>query len=57
MQVSTPTKVIAFITNLGAVVRIIDHLKLKFVADRPPPSRVVYQELWMAAKTPAQYFS
>jgi hypothetical protein len=32
-------KVIAFITNFGAGDRIIDHLKLTFVADRPPPPR------------------
>ena len=30
-------KVVAFITEYAVVDRIIDHLKLGFVADRPPP--------------------
>jgi hypothetical protein len=33
-------KVVAFITDYAAVDRIIDHLKLQFVAEKPPPSRV-----------------
>jgi len=33
-------KVVAFITEVGVVDRIIDHLKLGFVAAKPPPSRV-----------------
>ncbi|MCX6575412.1 MAG: transposase, partial [Candidatus Aminicenantes bacterium] len=33
-------KVVAFITNYPAVDRIIDHLKLTFVAEKPPPSHV-----------------
>jgi hypothetical protein len=37
--------------------RIIDHLKLMFVADKPPPSQLVYQELLMAAETSGEYFS
>jgi len=40
-----------------AVDWIIDHLKLTFVADRPPPPRVAYQELLMAAEIGAEYFS
>jgi hypothetical protein len=31
-------KVVAFITDYPAVDRIIDHLKLTFVAEKPPPS-------------------
>jgi uncharacterized protein (UPF0212 family) len=50
-------KVIAFITNFGAVDRIIDHLKLTFMAERPHPPRVAYQEVFMAAETSAEYFS
>jgi len=50
-------KVIAFLTDYAVVDRIINHLKLTFVAERPPPPRVVYQELLMAAETPAEYFS
>jgi hypothetical protein len=37
--------------------RIIDHLKLTFVAERPPPPRVAYQELLMAAEAGSEYFS
>jgi hypothetical protein len=33
-------KIIAFITQFRAVDRIIDHLKLRFVAIKPPPSHV-----------------
>jgi hypothetical protein len=29
--------------------RIINHLKLAFIADKPPPPRIVYQEVLMAA--------
>jgi len=29
--------------------KIIDHLKLTFVADKPPPSNVAFQEYLMAA--------
>jgi hypothetical protein len=34
-------KVIAFIMDYAAVDRIIDHLKLRFVAEKPPPLRVL----------------
>ncbi|MBP1766283.1 MAG: hypothetical protein H6P98_398 [Candidatus Aminicenantes bacterium] len=37
--------------------RIINHLKLTFVADRPPPPHLVYQEVLMAAETGGEYFS
>jgi hypothetical protein len=36
---------------------IINHLKLTFIASKPPPPQVVYQELLMAAETSAEYFS
>lgn len=36
-------KVVAFITDYGAVDRIIDHLKLTFVAAKPPPCHVFEQ--------------
>ena len=32
-------KVVAFITDYRAVDRIIDHLKLRLVAEKPPPSQ------------------
>jgi hypothetical protein len=51
-------KVIAFLTDYSVVDRIINHLKLTFVAERhPPPPRVAYQEVFMAAETSAKYFS
>jgi hypothetical protein len=42
------TKVIAFITDFPVEDRIINHLKLTFVAEMPPPPRIVYQEVLMA---------
>jgi len=50
-------KVIAFLTDYAVVDRIINHLKLTFVAERPPPPHLVYQEFLMAAETPAECFS
>jgi hypothetical protein len=49
-------KVIAFITDYSVVDRIISHLKLTFVASKPPPPRIASQELLMAAETSAEYF-
>ena len=43
-------KVIAFITNYPVVDKIISHLKLTFVADKPPPAHLVYQDVLMAAE-------
>jgi len=42
---------------LSVVDRIIGHLKLTFVAERPPPPPVALQELLMVADPPAEYFS
>jgi len=50
-------KVIAFLTDYAVVDRIINHLKLSFVADRPPPLQASYQQILMAAEAPAEYFS
>jgi hypothetical protein len=36
-------KVVAFIAEVAVVDRIIDHLKLTFVAAKPPPSHVFEQ--------------
>ena len=49
-------KVIAFITDYQAVDRIIEHLKLRFVAEEPPPSRVFEQVALMAAEAGAEFF-
>jgi hypothetical protein len=35
--------------------RIIGHLKLTFLAERPPPPRVVQQDLLMAAEESGKY--
>ena len=50
-------KVIAFLSDYPVVDRIINHLKLTFVAERPPPHPIVYQEVLMAAEAPTEYFS
>jgi hypothetical protein len=50
-------KVISFLTDYPVVDKIINHLKLTFVAERPPPPHIVYQEVLMAAETGAEYFS
>jgi len=50
-------KVIAFLTDYAVVDRIINHLKLTFVAERPPPPQVAFQEYLVAAEAPAEYFS
>jgi len=36
---------------------LINHLKLSFVADRPPPPHIAYQEVLMAAEPSTEHFS
>jgi len=48
-------KVIAFLTHYAAVDKIIDHLNLSFVAERPPPLHIAYQKILMATETGGQY--
>jgi len=50
-------KIISFLTEYAVVDRIIDHLKLSFVADRPPPPPIACQELLMAAEASSEYSS
>jgi len=50
-------KIIAFLTDYAVVDRIIGHLKLSFVADRPPPTHLAYQEVLMAAEAGSEYSS
>jgi len=45
----------AFITDYAVVDRIIDHLKLTFVAERPPPTHLAYQEVLMAVEASTEY--
>jgi hypothetical protein len=49
-------KVVAFITDYQAVDRIIDHPKLRFIAEKPPPSRVLTEVALVAAEERAEYF-
>ncbi|MFQ6082539.1 MAG: acid--CoA ligase [Candidatus Aminicenantia bacterium] len=42
-------KIIAFITDYSVVDRIINHLKVTFTAERPPPPHVFHQQLSIAA--------
>ena len=50
-------RIIAFLTDYVVVDRIIAHLKLTFVAERPPPPQVAFQELLMAEEAGSEYFS
>jgi len=50
-------KVIAFITDYAVVDRIIHHLKLTSVAERPPPPSIAYHELLMDTESWAGCFS
>jgi hypothetical protein len=56
-QCGATMKVIAFLTDYAVVDRIIDHLKLTFVAERPPPPHLAYQESLVAAETSGEYLS
>jgi hypothetical protein len=49
-------KVIAFIMDYALVDRIINHLKLTFVAERPPPPQLVSQEFLIDSETGTEYF-
>jgi hypothetical protein len=48
-------KIISFLTDYAVVGKIIDHLKLTFVADRPPPPHAAYQEVLMVAEAGSGY--
>jgi hypothetical protein len=48
---------IAFITDFSVIDRIINRLKLKFVAEKPPSPRTAHQKVLMASKTSAEYIS
>jgi hypothetical protein len=50
-------KVVAFLTDYAVVDRIINHLKLTFIAERPPPSQVAFQEYLVAAEASTEYSS
>jgi hypothetical protein len=46
---------VAFITDYAVVDRIINHLKLRFVAEKPPPSRVFERVALMTAEQRMEY--
>jgi hypothetical protein len=48
-------KVVVFIADFQVVDRIIDHLGLTFVADKPPRSHVFTEVALMAAQENADY--
>ena len=50
-------RIIAFLSDYTVVDRIINHLKLTFVADKPPPLHGAYQEVLMAAEAGSEYCS
>ncbi len=49
-------RIIAFIEDHTVTDKIINHLKLTFMAERPPPPQIVQQELLMAAEEKGEYF-
>jgi len=49
-------KVISFIEDHKVIYKIIDHLKLTFMAERPPLPQSVQQKLLMAAEEREEYF-
>jgi len=48
-------KVVAFLTGPAAVDRIVRHLELKFVAEKPPPAHIFEQAALMAAEEIGDY--
>jgi hypothetical protein len=49
-------RIISFIEEPKTIDRIIGHLKLTFEAERPPPPRVLQQDLLMAAEEMGEYY-
>jgi hypothetical protein len=50
-------RIIAFLADHAMVDTIIDHLKLTFIASKPPPPSTVYQEVLVAAEALTEFFS
>ena len=48
--------ILTFIEEPKVIDKIINHLKLTFHAERPPPPQGVQQELMMAAEEGEKYF-
>ena len=49
-------RIISFIEDPKVIDKIILHLKLSFIAERPPPPRDLQQELLIAAEERGEYF-
>jgi hypothetical protein len=49
-------KLVAFLTEPPVVDRIIDHLKLAFAAEKPPPEAGLREHFW-EADSPAGFFA
>jgi ribosomal protein S27E len=49
-------RVVAFLTEHAVVDRIIDHLKLTFAAEKPPPPTWAFRDLDLVADPPVEYF-
>ena len=49
--------IIAFLIDSAVVDRIIDHLKLTFIAERHPPPHLASHEVLVAVETGGKYFS
>jgi hypothetical protein len=49
-------RILSFIEEPKTIDRIIGHLELTFEAERPPPPRVVQQDLLMAAEESGEYY-
>jgi len=49
-------RIISFIEDHKVIDKIIDHLKLTFMAERPPPPQVLQHELRMTAEERGEYF-
>ena len=47
---------LSFIENHKVIDKIIAHLKLTVMAERPPPPQIARQELLMAAEEREEYF-
>ncbi|MFB0564386.1 MAG: hypothetical protein ACETWK_01750 [Candidatus Aminicenantaceae bacterium] len=48
--------IVSFIEDHKVIDKIIAHLKLTFMAERPPPPQSVRQKLLMAAEERGEYF-
>lgn len=48
-------RIIAFISTYPEADKIIDQLKLRFVAESPPLLRIAHHEFLMAAETSTEY--